>query len=447
MDEKKKQELAGLLSMVGVVGGGVGTLAGGGSLIHNAVGANKAIDQQYQNRILGKTNTFTLASLNPQQRAAVKRLTGHDVSTWEGGMPVGELPVKVNGRDFLLKELIFDKQYGVNAKLPKDAGGLQLREAINQLVVPVQQQVLNEAQNKVRSREVLKDTLSQHVAEGGLIPKVERGSGRFNMIGQGTSASALRQGAAGSTAPTSSLITNEGFETGPRMSFNQIAGRLPAGHPSAFSGNKVPGTDVISTQRGLQGQTTPSTLTEPVPQAPGAPRTPMATQTNNFTGPETFPERQAAYRETVKQLRPTGLNALRAKIKVPGTGTQAVKGLVRGAARGIARSPTSAKVGAGALVAGGALKFLADNYTSDKMVEDAIRDPVEGTQPGARPPAGSTKNTPVPNEGEQQIIDIFDQKYNYLSKDDKLSIAKRMAAEGKSFSATARIWLKYNASN
>jgi hypothetical protein len=443
MDEKNK-ELAGLLGMIAGGGGVVGSLIGGGSLISNALGANRAIDERYQRRIMDGTRKVSVSSLNPQQKAAVKRLTGMDVSAFPGYTTISNLPITINNRQYTLGEIIFDKTMGITAKLPKDAGGLKIREAINQLVVPIQQEVLEQAKDKVKRRQVIKDVASQQVAAGGAIPQVNKQTGGINMVGGGSSASALRQGALGSTAPTSSLITNEGFEQGPRTTFNEIAQRLPAGHPSATTGSRMP-----------IGESTPLNFFDPPMgrstrvqsqvnyqgQDPG-----MATQSNNFTGPETFPERQAAYRETVKSLKPQRLGKLLPKIVVPGTGIQTVKNVARNVARGVVRSPLSAKLGAAALPAGLAVKGAIDNYAADQMVEDVVKQ--TGQQPpaqsGGRPaqPAGMAPPTAI----QTQVMDMFDSKYAHMSKQDKINEARRITSKpGQSGSAMAALWLKYNA--
>ena len=439
MDEKKKQELAGLLGIIGSGAGVVGSLAGGGSLISNALGTNRAIDDLYQRRILDESGKFTIGSLNPQQKAAVKRLTGLSVLEFDPKMPITKLPVNINGRQYLLGEIVFNPDVGITSKLGKGASALQMREAINQLIVPVQQTVLSQAQDKVGRRQVIKDVASQHVAAGGLMPQIDSvdGKRRINMVGQGTSAAAIRQGALGSTAPTSSLITNEGFADGPRTSFNEIAQRLPQGHPSAITG-----------QRELQMQ---SSAYPPVPPVEPAPepvtRTrPMATQSNNFVGPETYPERQGAYRQAVKQLQPTGLKRLLPKVTVPGTGMQAVKSAGRNIVRGVARAPLGTKIGTGVMVGGLAIKGAADNYAADKMVEDVVKQsgPQQPAQSGGRPaqPAG----LPAPTAIQTQVMDLFDSKYSYMSKEDKINEAKRITSKpGQSGAASAALWLKYNA--
>lgn len=441
MDEKKKQELAGLLGIIGSGAGVVGSLAGGGSLISNALGTNRAIDDLYQRRILDESRKFTVGSLNKQQQAAVQRLTNANVSTFDPAMPISKLPVSINNKTYLLGEILFDSNVGITSKLGKGADALRMREAMNQLIVPVQQAVLSGAQDKVGRRQVIKDVASQQVAAGGAIPQVNRQTGGINMVGAGTSASALRQGALGSTAPTSSLITNEGFVEGPRLSFNEIAQRLPQGHPSAAPQvNPLTGTR----QRDFQQQSTP--IPRVAPPEPPAVSQPMATQSNNFVGPETYPERQGAYRQAVKQLQPTGLKRLLPKVTVPGTGMQAVKSAGRNIVRGVARAPLGTKIGTGVMVGGLAVKGAADNYAADKMVEDVVKQsgPQQPTQSGGRPaqPAG----LPAPTAIQTQVMDLFDSKYSYMSKEDKINEAKRITSKpGQSGAASAALWLKYNA--
>jgi hypothetical protein len=438
MDEKNK-ELAGLMGMIAGGGGVVGSLIGGGSLISNALGANRAIDERYQRRIMDQTKAHRVSSLNAQQKAAVKRLTGMDVSGFPSNMPLSELPITINNRQYTLGEVIFDREHGITAKLPKDTGGLKIREAINQLVVPIQQEVLEQAKDKVKRRQVIKDVGSEQVAAGGAIPQVNKQTGGINMVGGGSSASALRQGALGSTAPTSSLITNEGFTEGPKTSFNEIAQRLPQNHPSATTTSRFP-----------IGMADPLRLGPPeLPQSSQLPpviSNPMTTQSNNFTGPETFPERQAAYRETVKSLKPQGLRKLMPKIVVPGTGIQTVKNAARNVARGVARAPLSAKLGAVALPAGLAVKGAIDNYAADKMVDDVVKQtgPQPPAQSGGRPaqPAGMAPPTAI----QTQVMDMFDSKYSHMSKQDKINEARRITSKpGQSGSAMAALWLKYNA--
>lgn len=439
MDEKKKQELAGLLGMIGTGALGVGTLAGGGSLISNYRGANRAIDDLYQRRVLDQARKFTVASLNSQQKAAVKRLTGRAFSEFVPEMPVTELPVNINGRQYTLGEIMYNPDVGVKSKLGKGADALRMREAINQLVVPVQQTVLSQAQDKVARRQAIRNVASQHVAEGGLMPQVtSRGELHgINMIGQGTSASAVKQGALGSTAPTSSLITNEGFSEGPRMSFNEIAQRLPISHPSAITG-----------QRELQQQSSPFPQVTPEEPVAKVPRQPMATQSSDYKGPETLPEREAAYRQAVRQLNPTGLAKLKPKVVVPGTGRQVVKTVARNIARGAVRAPLASKLGAGAVVAGGIIKNQADNYTADKIVEDVVNQTGPPPQPtGAKPTAKAQGGIAPPDENTRQILDMFDARYAHLSKAEKVAEAKKMASQRGSYTATAQLWLKYNAPN
>ena len=438
MDEKNK-ELAGLMGMIAGGGGVVGSLIGGGSLISNALGSNRAIDERYQRRIMDQTKAHRVSSLNAQQKAAVKRLTGMDVSGFPSYMPISQLPITINNRQYTLGEVIFDREHGITAKLPKDTGGLKIREAINQLVVPIQQEVLEQAKDKVKRRQVVKDAASQQVAAGGAIPQVNKQTGGINMVGGGSSASALRQGALGSTAPTSSLITNEGFTAGPKTSFNEIAQRLPQNHPSATTTARLPIGIATPLRLGPPDQ-------PPSSQLPPVVASPMATKSNNFSGPETFPERQAAYRETVKSLKPQGLGKLKPKIVVPGTGMQIVSNVARNAARGVVRAPLSAKVGAAALPAGLAVKSAIDNYAADKMVEDVVKQsgPQQPAQPGGRPaqPAG----LPAPTEIQRLVMDQFDAKYANFSKEDKINEAKRIASKpGQSGAAMAALWLEYNA--
>jgi hypothetical protein len=438
MDEKNK-ELAGLMGMIAGTGGVVGSLIGGGSLISNALGSNRAIDELYQRRIMDQTKAHRVSSLNAQQKAAVKRLTGMDVSGFPSYMPLSELPITINNRQYTLGEVIFDREHGITAKLPKDTGGLKIREAINQLVVPIQQEVLEQAKDKVKRRQVVKDAASQQVAAGGAIPQVNKQTGGINMVGGGSSASALRQGALGSTAPTSSLITNEGFTEGPKTSFNEIAQRLPQNHPSATPTARFP-----------IGMADPLRLGPPdLPQSSQLPpviSNPMTTQSNNFSGPENLAERQAAYRETVKSLKPQGLGKLKPKIVVPGTGMQTVKNVARNVARGVVRAPLSAKVGAVALPAGLAVKGAIDNYAADKMVDDVVKQthPQPPAQSGGRPaqPAGMAAPTAI----QTQVMDMFDSKYSHMSKQDKINEARRITSKpGQSGSAMAALWLKYNA--
>jgi len=447
MDEKKKQELAGLLGMIGTGALGVGTLAGGGSLISNYRGANRAIDDLYQRRVLDQARKFTVASLNSQQKAAVKRLTGRAFSEFVPEMPVTELPVNINGRQYTLGEIMYNPDVGVKSKLTKGADALRMREAINQLVVPIQQTVLSQAQDKVARRQTIRNVASQHVAEGGLMPQVTNMGGQhgINMIGQGTSASAIRQGALGSTAPTSSLITNEGFSEGPRMSFNEIAQRLPINHPSvAPQVNPQTGTR----QRSFQQQSSPFPPVTPEETVAKVPTKPMSTQSSNFIGPETLPEREAAYRQAYRELNPTGLAKLKPKVVVPGTGRQVVKTVARNIARGAVRAPLASKLGAGAVVAGGIIKHQADNYTADKIVEDVVKQAGPPTQS-----AGDKTTTKVqggiapPDENTRQILDMFDARYAHLSKAEKVAEAKKMASQRGSYTATAQLWLKYNAPN
>lgn len=437
MDEKKQQELAGLLGMIGSGAGIVGSLAGTGSLISNVRGANRAIDTQYQNRILDQSKSLRMGGLNPQQKAAVKRLTGMDVSGFPSYLPISELPITINNRQYTLGEVIFDREHGITAKLPKDTGGLKIREAINQLVVPVQQEVLEQVKDKVKRKQIVKDVASQHVAAGGALPQINKQTGGISMIGGGDNSSALRQGALGSTAPTSSLITNEGLMGGPRTSFNEIAQRLPPQHPSATTGSRFP--------VGMQSQVHLG-IPELPPSSEVQPRASsgMATQSNNFTGPETYPERQAAYREAVKELRPTGLKALVPKVKVPGTGIQAVKAAGRNIVRGVARAPLGTKIGTGVMVGGLAVKGAADNYAADKMVEDVVKQ--SGPPPSEKPNASeSPAGVKPPTAIQRQVMDMFDTKYSHMSKTDKINEAKRIAASGGSGSATATLWLKHNA--
>ena len=508
MDEKKKKELAGLLGIIGTGAGVVGGFAGGGSLISNALGQNREIDQRFQERIMDKTRKFTLDSLNPQQKSAVKRLTGMDASHFPGSTPVSELPVNIGGKKYTLGEIIFDKGAGITAKLPKSNDGLRLREAMNQLVVPAQQAVLEEAEGKLKNRQTIKNVASEHVAAGGSLPKT---SGRvvidnpvtnrselfksMEMVGGQNSASALRQGALGSTAPTSSLITNEGFAEGPKLSFNEIAQRLPMGHPSATTGQRTfRGQSSVLPQRATPAPPPPvappidpigpvappgglnvlppinplgplaspmsqlqpaKTQLQPVGQVPlvesqavesqsGAPpQTPMSTKSNDFTGPETLKERAAAYRDISKKLRPSGLEKLRAKIRVPGTGMQAVKAGARNMARGFARSP-ALKIGAGLTLGAGALGYLANNYAADKIVEGVE---AEGKQAvnGTTPPATEIA---APSVFDQRVLDRWNAKYATLSREAKLTEAKRLAGNpnGEGY-LQAKMWLKYNAPN
>ena len=491
MDEKKKKELAGLLGIIGTGAGVVGGLAGSGSLISNALGQNREIDQRFQERIMDKTRKFTLDSLNPQQKSAVKRLTGMDASKFPGSTPVSELPVNIGGHKYTLGEIIFDKGVGITAKLPKSADGLRLREAMNQLVVPAQQAVLEEAEGKLKNRQTIKNVASEHVAAGGSLPKT---SGRvvidnpvtnrselfksMEMVGGQNSASALRQGALGSTAPTSSLITNEGFAEGPKLSFNEIAQRLPMGHPSATRGVRTqpapppqqvapppppvappidplgpiaPGRlNVLPPLNPLGPLAAPMSQLQPVPPVPlvdpqsGAPpQTPMSTKSNDFTGPETLKERAAAYRDISKKLRPSGLEKLRAKIRVPGTGMQAVKAGARNMARGFARSP-ALKIGAGLTLGGGALGYLANNYAADKIVEGVEAEGNSDTSKKGTPPP----EIAAPNPMDQRVLDRWDAKYATLSREAKLTEAKRLAGNpnGEGY-LQAKMWLKYNAPN
>jgi hypothetical protein len=435
MDEKNK-ELAGLMGMIAGTGGVVGSLIGGGSLISNALGANRAIDELYQRRIMDQTNAHRISSLNAQQKTAVKRLTGMDVSTFPSWMPLSQLPITINNRQYTLGEVIFDREHGITAKLPKDTGGLKIREAINQLVVPIQQEVLEQAKDKVKRRQVVKDATSQQVAAGGAIPQVNKQTGGINMVGGGSSASALRQGALGSTAPTSSLITNEGFTEGPKTSFNEIAQRLPQNHPSATTTARFP-----------IGMADPLRLGPPdLPQSSQLPpvmSNPMTTQSNNFSGPENLAERQAAYRETYKSLHQ---RKLMPKIVVPGTGMQTVKNAARNVARGVVRAPLSAKVGAVALPAGLAVKGAIDNYAADKMVDDVVKQtgPQPPDQSGGRP--AQTDGMAAPTAIQTQVMDMFDSKYSHMSKQDKINEARRITSKpGQSGSAMAALWLKYNA--
>ena len=172
----------------------------------------------------------------------------------------------------------------------------------------------------------------------------------------------------------------------------------------------------------------------------------MATQSNNFVGPETLAERTGAYRQAVKQLKPTGLRRLMPKVTVPGTGMQAVKAAGRNIVRGVARAPIGAKLGTGAMVGGLALKGAADNYAADKMVEDVVAQsgPQSTSQSEGRPaqPAGMA----APTEIQRLVMDQFDAKYTNMSKEDKINEAKRIASKpGQSGAAMASLWLKYNA--
>jgi hypothetical protein len=336
-------------------------------------------------------------------------------------MPITELTVNINKKDFKLRDIIFDKTAGIIGKLPKTADGLRLREAINQLVVPVQQTVLQQANDKVARRSLIRDVASEHVAAGGALPKVNRGTGGFTMVGQGTGPSALRQGALGSTAPTSSLITNEGFTEAPKTSFNEIAQRLPKGDPSY-----APGLRMTPPRVGIAPETQP--VTQPLP----------ATQSNNYQGPETFPERQAAYRDANRALRPRGVDKLRGKIYVPGTGMAAVENAGRNLVRGIVRSPRSAKVGTGVVLAGGVLKGIADNYAANKIVNDVVE---------TTTPQPTTTQQSAMNKDDQLIIDDLNSRYQNLSQQQKLARFQEMARSNGAFSANARIWLKYNAPN
>jgi hypothetical protein len=415
MDEKKKQELAGLLGMIGGGASLIGTVAGGGSLISNALNTNKKLDRRYMARVAGQFDKYTIEQLNPQQKAAVKRLTGMDTATFDPAMPLHELPVKINGVEKTLGQIIMDPVHGITAKLPKNQGGLQLREAINQLVVPVQQSVLTQAQDRVGRKQGLATVAQEHVASGGLIPRINRGNKSWNFVGEGVNQSALKQGAMGSTAPTSSLITNEGFtEPTQRMSMNEIAQRLPQGHPSAVKGLRM----------------TPP-MVGVAPEAPPVAQPLPATQSNNFVGPETLPERTAAYRTAIKDLRKAG------RLRVPGTGMTAVKAAGRNIVRGVARAPIGAKISTGAVVAGGVLKGVADNYAADKMVEDVVN------QQSPQPTANA--NTKPIGEVDQMIIDHLDAKYANVSASQKLARIKELAQSGASMSSNARIWLKYNA--
>lgn len=481
--DKKQQELAGLLGMIGAGGGVVGGLAGTGSLISNAIGQNRQIDARFQDRILNKTKGFNLSDLNPQQISAVKRLVGDKFPMLDMAMPVSELPININGKDYPLKEILFDKDIGIASKLKKTPDMLRMREAINQLVVPAQQAVLEEAQAKVGNRQTIKNVASQHVAAGGQMPKANRAYGNFDMVGGQSNASALRQGALGSTSPTSSLITNEGFAEGPKLTFNEIAQRLPTGHPSYTRGVRTqpppppqqvapppgpvappPGAGQLTMEMtpaapppppsaGASGPiplVPPPSAVAPPPQQVGTfpPRStgPMATQSNDFKGPENYAEREAAYRDLNKQLRPGRLKRFfNPAIRVPGTGMQAVKAGARNMVRGAVRSK-ALKVGGAATLAGGALGYLVNNYTADKIVDGIVE------ENNLKPDAPNAKPAPAaiapPNAFDQRVLDRFDAKYSNVSKEAKLAEAKRIASKpGDSGYLQARMWLKYNAPN
>jgi hypothetical protein len=401
-------------------GGGIG-LGLAGVLTHlglRAVDQAKALGKQrqrYEGRVFDALGNTTVGQLNPRQQKALEYF-GIDITDVDPATKLSELPtgkLTSEGKSISFIDELRGPQ-GYKAKVNKnDRAALVRQTLMNEFVVPVEQQVITNAQQQTDNKRATARVVSEQLHDGGAAPRrsdvrpqvqnpfgtphnpempfdantnriVPPEPGQPPTFSQGRNMSwlnpggmaSLRQGAAGQTQPTSSLITNSSFLfPGQQSTTAQVRGSLPPAHPSF---RRPPAVE------SAPGQEVAPPIVSEERVAPQRPELPTA-RSSGWTGAETPKQRQTEYDEALKQRRKAN------KVYVPGEGFRAKAGNIgRNMVREVVNAPTASKVMYGAGVALPIIGSVWANTQADKQadaIDTAVRPPVPQTktQPNTSP--------------------------------------------------------------
>lgn len=454
-------------------GGGVG-LGVAGVLTHlglRAVDQAKALGKQHQRyeaRVFDVLKNTTIGQLNKRQLDVLKYLnidlTDVEPTTKLRDLQTGKL---VDGKPVSFIDMLQGPE-GYKAKVNKnDRAALIRQTAMNEFVVPVEQQIIKQAKSQTGHKLSTAAAVSQQLHDGGAAPRrsdvkpqIQNPFGTLqdpelpfdatsNRIltpeqdaplryTQGRNMSwinpggmdSLRQGAAGRTQPTSSLITNQSFLfPGQQSTAAQVRGQLPPTHPSA---RRAPVVEVVPEQ---EGTPQPAVAEEKAPlRRPILP----TTESSGWTGSETPQQRRAEYDEALKQRRKAN------KLYVPGEGVRAKLGNAgRSMVRGAINAPTASKVmyGAGAVLP--MLGAVWANSQAEKQA-DAIDSQVRPTRPTQETTGPNTKEPKWEQAWHKDIIQKI-RTWPILRGKSDADITKWMKQKqgDLNYAGSAQTWLKY----
>jgi len=453
-------------------GGGVG-LGVAGVLTHlglRAVDQAKALGKQrqrYEARVFDILKNTTIGQLNQRQQKALEyfgiNIADVEPTTKLSDLQTGKL---VDGKPVSFIDMLQGPE-GYKAKVNKnDRAALVRQTLMNEFVVPVEQQVIANAQKQTGYKRTTAGVVSQQLHDGGAAPRrsdvkpqiqnpfgtpynpempfdaeanpmvrpepgepLRYAPGRnMSWLNPGGMAS-LRQGAAGQTQPTSSLITNSSFLfPGQQSTAAQVRGQLPPAHPSF---RRPPAVDVAPGQEAAPPAVSETRIPPQRPELPAA-------QSSGWTGSETPKQRQAEYDEALKQRRKAN------KLYVPGEGFRAKAGNIgRNIVRGAINTPTASKVmyGAGAVLP--IIGSVWANAEADKQADAItaqVKPPAPPTQ--AQQPTATEPKWKEPWHSEA-IKDIRSWQMLRGKSDAEITQFMKQKQGVNRYANSANLWLQY----